>query len=90
MTRLGFEPGLGQEPKAGLAPCEINTDVKQSIGTSARARKLQDSSDGIGLAGDERHRLSGDVVWGGIHAENQIAGTDGVAHDFHPLRRRAK
>jgi hypothetical protein len=30
------------------------------------------------------------VVWGGIHAENQIAGTDGVAHDFHPLRRRAK
>lgn len=68
MTRLGFELGLGQEPKAGLAPCKINTDVKQSIGTPTRTRKVQDSSDRIGLAGDERNRLSGDVVWGGIDA----------------------
>jgi hypothetical protein len=28
------------------------------------------------------------MVWGGIDAENQIAGTDSVAHDFHPLAER--
>jgi hypothetical protein len=68
MTRLGFESGLGHEPKAGSAPCEVNTDVEQGVGTSTRARKFQDSSDRAGLAGYERHGLSGDVVWGGIDA----------------------
>ena len=72
-----------------MAPGEINADVEQSIGTSTRTREFHDCRDRIGLAGDERHWLSGDMVWRGIDAKNQIAGPDSIAHGFHPLRRQA-
>ncbi len=54
--------GLGIQPETGLAPCEVNADVQQSIGTSTRAGKFHDRQDTIGLASDEGHRLSRDMV----------------------------
>jgi hypothetical protein len=84
--RLSLELGLGQEPEASLAPREINTDVEQSIGPSARTCEFHDRSNYIGLANNEGHSLSRHMVWRCIDAQNQIAGADGITHGFHPLR----
>src|SRR5260221_13858168 len=67
-ARLALGLGLGQEPEARLTPREINADIQQSIGTSARAGKFHDRDDAIGLPGDQGHRQSSGMIWGDIDA----------------------
>lgn len=89
-TRLGFELWFGHEAEAGLAPGPADADIEQRVGAAAWAGKFHHEQDAIGLAGDEGDRLAGDMVRRGIHTENKIAGADGVAHDFHPVRRSGR
>lgn len=64
--RFGF--GLGQKPEARLTPREIDAHIQQRIGTPARADKIHDREDPVGLPGYERHRHSRGMVGGGIDA----------------------
>jgi len=93
---FAFDAGFGQDAEAALAPGEANADVKQGIGASAGAGKFEDGPDAIGLSGDERHRLTGHMVWVCIYAQHQIVGTNIVSHEalYHkgcdwPTGRRA-
>ena len=82
---FAFHFGLGQETKAGLAPREIDADIQQRIGTPAGTGKFHDGEHAVGLSGLERHRPARHMVRGGSDAKNKIAGSDCVAHGFHPL-----
>ena len=70
-----------------MAPREIDADIQQSIGTSAWAAKFHDGENAVGLPGSQGHRPARGVVRRGIDAQNEIAGSDRVAHSFHPLPR---
>lgn len=71
---------LRQQPKPRLAPGEVDIDVQQGVAPAARARELVNPIDAIGLAGDQRHRFARHMVRRRVHAENQIAGADRIAH----------
>ncbi len=68
-----------------MAPGEVDADIQQRIGSSARTRKFHDRRDRIGLAGDKRHSLARHMVRRDIDAKHQIAGPDSITHGFHPL-----
>ena len=81
LLRLWF----GQEAEAGLAPGEVDADIEQRVGSSAGAGEVHHGEDDIGLAGLQRHRPARHMVRRGIDAKNEIAGSDCVAHGFHPV-----
>ena len=56
-----------------MAPCEIDADIDQGVGTPAWAHKGQDAINGIGFALHEGHRLTRDMVGTCVDAEDEIA-----------------
>lgn len=76
---------FGQEAEAGLAPGEVHADIEQRVGAAAGAGKFHHSEDDIGFARLQRHGSARHMVWRGIDAKNEIAGSDSVAHGFHPV-----
>lgn len=68
-----------------MAPGEVDADIEQRVGAPAGAGEVHHREDDIGLAGLQRHRPARHMVRRGIDAKNEIAGSDCVAHGFHPV-----